>query len=189
MKPLLTPLLKKRRNRLTARFAYGDILDLGCGSGEVLLYLENRGKYVGVDKEHYRIEGLSQRVDTSNAVILNGDLESQRIKDILPEGSYDSVLLVAVIEHLEDPARLLAQIREVIKPHGRLIVTTPSPTAEALHTLLARAGLTHKDAVRQHHRLFGKKDLVLLMASQGFRPYAYKRFEMGLNQLLVCVPY
>ncbi|NPV58115.1 MAG: class I SAM-dependent methyltransferase [Actinobacteria bacterium] len=185
MRPLLTPFLRRRRNKISARYAFGDILDLGCGCGESLAFIKNRGRYLGIDREPYSFEGLPPGTDTSNATFILCDLDNP---DIPINGLFDSVLLVAVMEHLENHAKLLQWVRGVIKPGGNLIITTPPPYAAAVHVLLARIGLTHKDAVSQHHCFFDKEDMSALLSSAGFDIKLYKRFEFGLNQLFVCQP-
>jgi SAM-dependent methyltransferase len=182
VKPLLTPYLKERRNRIAARLAHGDILDLGCGSAEILDYIEKRGIYVGVDNNREIVEGLSSQVNTANASFIFRDLDNGGLD--LPN-AFDTVLLIAVIEHLMTPEHLLEELHDLLKDHGRVVVTTPTPLADRLHGYMSKIGFTHKDAARQHHHLYSRDELVELFSSYGYILFRYKRFELGLNQLFV----
>lgn len=42
-----------------------------------------------------------------------------------PDASFDNVLCMSVLEHLEDPPRAIAEMRRVLKEGGRIIVSTP----------------------------------------------------------------
>ncbi len=182
MRPLLTPYLKGRRNRIAARFAHGDILDLGCGSADILAYIEKHGIYVGVDNNREMMEGLSSEGNTTEASFIFRDLDDGGLN--LPN-AFDTVFLIAVIEHLKAPGRLLEEMHDLLKDNGSVVVTTPTPLADKLHAHMSKIGFTHKDAVRQHHHLYARDELVALFSSHGYILFRYKRFELGLNQLFV----
>lgn len=68
-------------------------------------------------------------------------------------GEFDAVLCTEVLEHVGDPARVLAELRRIIRPGGLLAVTVPfvgalheephdhrRPTSHGLAALLAEAG-------------------------------------------------
>jgi len=43
----------------------------------------------------------------------------------LPDASFDAVLLLQVLEHVPDPARVLAELARVLRPGGRITLTAP----------------------------------------------------------------
>jgi SAM-dependent methyltransferase len=51
-----------------------------------------------------------------------------------PEGKYDVVAMSQVIEHVPDPATLLRECRRVLRPGGRLVLSTPNARSVAHRT-------------------------------------------------------
>jgi SAM-dependent methyltransferase len=99
------------------------ILDAGCGRGEVLLACARRGADVaGADFSPAALE--------ITGTLLNGhgaDLREARLT-ALPwaAGTFDAILSGDVIEHLHpaDGARMLRELRRVLRPGGRLVLHT-----------------------------------------------------------------
>lgn len=101
-----------------------DVLDAGCGRGEVLLACAARGARVaGID---YSDAALAISHETL-AGIHGTDLRSGRVTALpWPDASFDRALLGDVIEHL-DPSEAraaLAELHRVLRPAGRLVVHT-----------------------------------------------------------------
>jgi SAM-dependent methyltransferase len=86
----------------------GVVLDIGCGG-----FLEKYGFATGV-----RYFGLDI---TSRATHIRGDALCLPVRD----STADWVLLVAVLEHVLDPDRVLQETRRVLKPGGRAYVAVP----------------------------------------------------------------
>lgn len=108
-----------------ARRAHADLgsyrlLDVGCGSKPYEpLFAPYAASYVGVDLvENPRAE-------------LRGSVEDLPVES----GSFDVVLCSQVLEHCDDPARAVSELRRVTAPGGRVLASThgvmpyhPSPT-------------------------------------------------------------
>jgi SAM-dependent methyltransferase len=95
------------------------ILELGCGSGNVLAAFAPLGEAVGME-EHpdliaaARAAGLDVRPGS-----LPRDL-------VVPEGWADLVLMLDVLEHLDDDAGALRTAWRALRPGGALLVTVPA---------------------------------------------------------------
>lgn len=109
------------RDQVSLSFLVGTrILDLGCGEGITLEKLFNsfpKAKVWGIDADSENIS-----ICNSNYLpILRGSLYSLPF----PDETFDSCLLLEVIEHLEEPTKALREISRVLCLGGRLIVVYP----------------------------------------------------------------
>jgi 2-polyprenyl-3-methyl-5-hydroxy-6-metoxy-1,4-benzoquinol methylase len=97
----------------------GRLLDIGCGGGVFMERMRSLGWEVeGVDVD-------AAAVDNARSKGLNihlGDLQECQF----PDGSFDVVTMSHLIEHVEDPQRLLRECHRILKPSGRLVAVTPN---------------------------------------------------------------
>ena len=95
----------------------GSLLDFGCGAGTFLRCARERGwEVVGVEGSvpaatHSRSTGL--------------DVREGVIEDLKLSGRFDVVTAFQTIEHFADPLAFLSNIRNLLKPGGLLVLTTP----------------------------------------------------------------
>ncbi len=100
------------------------------------------------------------------------NMEAERFP--YPDGSFDCVLFCEIIEHLlMDPVRVLLEIRRVLRPDGRLVLTTPN--VNRLENVLRMvAGVNIYDPYSgfgpygRHNREYNKHELHLLLGYLGF---------------------
>ncbi len=98
------------------------VLDIGCGAGEFISELKKRGcEAWGVDFDVKAIQIAKQRFGLKNIYALSFKEFFQR-KD-LPK--FDIVTFFEVIEHLADPEGFIESVRELLKPQGKIILSTP----------------------------------------------------------------
>jgi SAM-dependent methyltransferase len=95
------------------------IVDIGCGTGEMLDMLREFGPVTGLDSSPIAVGYCRGRF--GDAV----DVRLGRIPDDLPSGA-GLVTAFDVVEHLEDDAGALAAIRVSLAPGGRFICTVPA---------------------------------------------------------------
>lgn len=126
-----------------SRHLSGRVLDVGCGIGDFLHYHKNAvGLDINPHTVHYCLEqGL-------NAHLLEGE------RYPLEDGSFDSVVLDNVLEHLEDPVPTLAEIRRILCAVGRLLVGVP--------------GRKGYEADSDHKHFYDAPGLVLTLETAGF---------------------
>jgi SAM-dependent methyltransferase len=102
------------------------ILDAGCGSGPLSAALRDRGAIVtGFDASAGMIEQARRRLGA------DADLRVAELGGPLPyaDGAFDDVIASLVLHYLEDWGPALAELRRVLKPGGRLIVSVDHPFA------------------------------------------------------------
>ena len=179
--PLLTEYVRRRRYAAIQPFIQGAVLDIGCGIAVTALSLEAAHRYVGVDVNAALVVDMRRRFPQYEFHCCDVDREP------LPVGDqrFNTVLLVAVLEHLTNPGWVLEQVADCLHPAGRLVITTPTPLGLRLHRWGARLGLFHPHAAEEHQRAYERRALETLLAAHGFRVVLYRRFELGANQLVV----
>jgi 2-polyprenyl-3-methyl-5-hydroxy-6-metoxy-1,4-benzoquinol methylase len=97
------------------------VLDVGCGWGQALLHFANQGmKCCGFDPAPEAVE----YVRSKGVECVVAGMDSM---DVFGGRKFDVVTLLNVLEHLADPARVMAEIRAtVLKPGGVLVVEVPN---------------------------------------------------------------
>jgi len=114
---------KRRWDFLLAHVAPGDaVLDLGCGEGAFTAALAEAGaRPVGVDVAEAALRRARERHPELDfrAAAPGGSLP-------LEDGTVDVVWASEVLAFVPDTARVLGEVRRVLRPEGRLLVTTPS---------------------------------------------------------------
>src|SRR4051812_16450113 len=96
-----------------------EILDLGCGSGEMLELLSSYGTVSGVDVNPHAVEWARRRG--------LGDVREASAEDLPHDDRrFDLVTCLDVLEHLDDDAAGLPEIARVPRSAGLLLVTVPA---------------------------------------------------------------
>ncbi|MEU6791042.1 class I SAM-dependent methyltransferase [Nonomuraea wenchangensis] len=100
------------------------VLDAGCGAGPLFAALRERGAVVtGVDASAGMLELARRRLGADadlRVVDLAGPLP-------FPDDTFDDVIASLVLHYLEDWGPTLTEIRRVLKPGGRLLVSVDHP--------------------------------------------------------------
>ena len=129
------------------------VLEIGCFNGFFLDELKQRGADVhGFDVNRAAITvggelfGLSGRLDTS-------------LDRLAAQGPFDDILCIDVLEHLDQPNAFLQELRDLLKPTGRVVVA--GPTVER--------GFHDKSDFPPHHKWwFSRPGLRSLLQHSGF---------------------
>jgi SAM-dependent methyltransferase len=107
----------------------------------------------------------------------------------LPDASLDVVLLMSVLEHVDNPAGLLSELRRLTAPGGRCLVNVPSWRGKKYLELSAfKLGLSPVFEMDDHKMYYDVRDLWPMLVRAGFRPSGIQcfRHKFGLNTLAVC---
>jgi SAM-dependent methyltransferase len=110
--------------RLAGDVAGHRILDAGCGSGPLSAALRDRGATVtGFDVSAAMVELARTRLGEDADVIVHD------LADPLPyvDAAFDDVVASLVVHYLEDWTGPFAELHRVLKPGGRLILSTHHP--------------------------------------------------------------
>lgn len=170
-----------------------DILDIGCGDGSLTEPLKKDNRVWGVDLNFGNI-----RVD-----LQTGNLPFN-------DKSFGVVIASEIIEHIWDNRRLLKEIRRVLVPQGKLIISTPNLASLGRRFLLLRGqnpfveNFLYPDEAG-HVKHYTIKDFSYLLTSCGYSiskilsdvvmlPWGFfsislaRRFpSLGRSMVFVCV--
>jgi ubiquinone/menaquinone biosynthesis C-methylase UbiE len=151
-----------RRRFALANVAPGDrMLDLGCGAGELAADLAHAGRRViAVDVAQAALERARSRHPELDLrlIALDGPLP-------FADGDFDAVWSSEVIEHVADTARWLSEVRRVLVPGGRVLLTTPS---HGRLRLLAGGIERYSEPLGDHLHLYTARSLRTLLRDFGF---------------------
>lgn len=176
----LGDLLSRWRSRKALPWVGKRVLDLGCGKGTILRYLEPGVRYTGVDRDAQNILMLRELYPQHEFYVadLDGGLPPLR-------PGYDTVLLLAVIEHLRDPQTLLLRCNGLLRAGARVVITVPTRWGEMVHRLMGKLGLVNPEAKTAHLNVLDRTSLRRLVKEVGGVPREHRRFQLGCNRLFV----
>ena len=93
----------------------------------------------------------------------------------LPDATFDLVLCAETIEHVQDVQLLLSEARRVLRPGGRLVLTTPAHGRLTALDALVRGFERRFDPLSQHLRFFTRRSLGRLLDEMGFEVESLRR--------------
>ena len=164
--------LNERRHRAHAKLleAVGTgnrVLDVGCSSGYLARPLSERGNTIfGLELDPVAAHAAEEFCE----LVLVGDVETMDLP--LEPGSFDVVLGGDVIEHLRDPAATLARLRPLLRPGGRVVLSTPNVANWAIRLSLLSGRWRYTDRGildRSHTHLFTRATLAETLERAGYR--------------------
>jgi SAM-dependent methyltransferase len=103
------------------------------------------------------------------------------------DGEFDVVIFAEIIEHLlNDPCKVLREIKRVLKPVGTLIVTTPNVARlENIARLISGENIydpySGYGPYGRHNREYNRHDLVRLLQHEGFDPEGHFTADVHAN--------
>lgn len=99
------------------------VLEVGCSTGYMSQLMKECNCVVtGIEVDAEAARCAANYCDAVHVLDLNSPEWITRFS----ENRFEAVLLGDVLEHLVDPARVLAQIREVLAPNGSLVISLPN---------------------------------------------------------------
>jgi SAM-dependent methyltransferase len=184
---LLEGFLARRRagraNRLIpTELRPGRILDVGCGLYPLFLsrctFAEKFGIDQVVEETHPDDPALK------DITLVKFDVE-QDGRFPFDDGFFDVVTALAVFEHMEQRrlVPLLAEVRRVLRPGGRLVMTTPAAWTGGILTLMAKLRLVSAVEIEEHEGAYSRAAIHTTLRDAGFRPDKIRSgyFELLMN--------
>jgi O-antigen biosynthesis protein len=141
------------------------VLDVGCGGGDLGFALQGK---------QCALTGLDLKLDRINANReLYQSLEERNIeKQGLSDEKYDVIVFSDVLEHLNDPEKVLERSRESLQPGGMILVSLPNVAYLDNRLGLLKGNWNYTDdgiLDRTHLKFFTLSTAEKLLVSAGFR--------------------
>lgn len=154
-------------NELMTDFPVGAgdrVIDVGCGDGGALRFCAEKGAYVILaDLDTERVS----RAESWIAAQAEGRLE-KHVTDAnplpLPDASVNRVICMEMLEHVDDPATVMAELVRVGEPGARYLITVPDTMQEKLQQHLAPRSYFEKP---NHIRIFERAEFAALVETAG----------------------
>ena len=159
---LEAPHFKLRRRFLLEEVQAGErALDLGCGTGEFTAMLAQAGAdVVGAEVAQAAIDRARRAHPELRFILVP-------VEGPLPfdDGAFELVWASEVIEHIADTARWLSEVRRVLRPGGRFLLTTPHHRRLAI---LLRGLEPYAHPLSDHLHLYTRTSLAQTLAEFAF---------------------
>lgn len=147
------------------------ILEIGCGTGGNLAALAELGELSAMESDAEACEWAS---GLGICPVLPGALPEAVP---YPDGQFDLVCLLDVIEHIEEEQAALQRVQRLLKPGGRVLITAPA----------YRWLWSEHDVVHHHFRRYRASELAEKMGGSGLRVLRSGYFNTLLFPLVLMV--
>ncbi len=137
-----------------------EVLEAGCGIGNLTEMMLDRKRLVAVDFEDFYIERLQQAYGhLANFSVRKTDLLDPRQIETATEGQpFDTIISLNVVEHIEDDISALKNMYDGLKPGGRAIILVPNDPSN----------FTDVDETLGHYRRYTRQILSNALEEAGF---------------------
>lgn len=159
----------------------GKILDVGCHGGtftQVVLKRIGTKQIYGVDISHSAIEYIQKRIPYGHFQVASAEQ--------LPfkTGTFDAVFCLEVLEHVDNPVRVVSEIRRVLKKGGYGVVLVPSES-KLFKTIWFLWTLYYPVWRHAHVQNFSGNKLDEVISEIGLKIIKSKIFNLGMLKLVV----
>ncbi|MGQ0849711.1 MAG: glycosyltransferase [Actinomycetota bacterium] len=130
------------------------VLEAGAGTGNLTRHLLGKPRLVALDIDPFYVQAIDRRWGhLENVEVMEGDLQDPGLFEKLGPASFDSVLCVNVLEHLDLPDRALEGFEKILRASGRALLLVPA------HQWL----FSEVDRAIGHRRRFERSELTTLI--------------------------
>jgi 2-polyprenyl-3-methyl-5-hydroxy-6-metoxy-1,4-benzoquinol methylase len=142
--------------------SHASIIDFGSGQGDLLKFIASQFKIkqlLGLELTEIGVE-ISKKKLPSALFIQKNLLEDSTVELNSLANYAEYGLCLEVLEHLDDPAQLLRNVRYYLKPNAKLIITVPGGKMAAFEKHIG------------HRTHYTKKKLSALLQSAGYNTFS-----------------
>jgi len=157
--------------RKTFELAQGpNVLDVACGNGSLTKFMtEHYPSVVGVD-------GSKKKIELARKNAPDAKLYVSMFEDFNIDVTFDSIIMITVLEHVDNPVIFLRKAKELLKPDGEVVIFVPN--ALGLHRRIGKAmglikshyELSENEIAIGHKRFYDKESLLNDIVASGLKP-------------------
>lgn len=150
--------------RIEAEIGRGTLLDVGAGPGFLLTVARERGWDVcGLDLNPWAADHARREFGV--------EVRTQTLEEAAFEpAQFDAITMMDLLEHVADPASLLAKAASILREDGVLVILTPDAGSPVSRLLGSRWPEVQR--VPEHLVLFSVEGLSQLLEDHGFETFA-----------------
>ena len=120
----------------------GNLLELGCF----------KGNFTKILSKHFNditcVEASIDAMNEAKKIVPDAKYINDIFEDVNLDEKYDNIVLTHVLEHLDDPVRVLKRINdEWLSENGRFFLVTPNAMAPSRQIAVKMGLITHNSAV------------------------------------------
>ncbi|MCS6131031.1 class I SAM-dependent methyltransferase [Clostridium botulinum] len=143
-------------------FTDGQILDIGCGSGEFLSYMGDNGfGIVGIEPSIIAYEKAKER----GLEVYNCDLFSFLEVD----KKFDIINMTNVLEHIPEPVKVIAECKKLLNKNGIIRIKVPNEFSQLQLEAIEKFNKEeYWVAIPDHVNYFNFESLTNLLTNEGF---------------------
>jgi SAM-dependent methyltransferase len=161
-----------------------EVLEVGCGFHAPLLVslLPRVRRAVGIDAH------ISEDLKREPKLQFHEGTLDEALPHMAGQ-TFDVILMISVLEHLEEPRKALETLYAMLKPGGTLVVNVPTWNGKvALELSAFRFKLSTPESIDDHKTYYDKRDLWPLLVAAGFKPsqISMRYHKFSLNLFAVC---
>ena len=171
MKDKVGKMLQNKRIKEVLPFVEGYLLDMCCGTNE--LVKNYQGKGIGVDVQQW------------------GNVDKV-VEDVakLPfdNNTFDTVTIIASLNYIPNRLETLVDTKRVLKDSGRLIITMIPPKISKIWHKARKSWVEdYSELLMNEGQTYGltEDDLIKLLLEAGFKIELKKKFMLGINNLTI----
>jgi ubiquinone/menaquinone biosynthesis C-methylase UbiE len=146
------------------------ILDIGCGTGETITFLNDilsNPEIIGVDNSLLALNFVKAR--------RHQGVHCDAVNLPFISSSFDYILLLDIIEHIEKDSDVLEESKRVIKKKGKILITVPAlPFLFSIH-----------DSAQNHYRRYSRKQIRKLAEENNLKIIKLSYFNFCLSPLII----
>ena len=163
---------KFRQKRIERFILKGRILDIGCGRGEFLSLMKERGwEAIGLE--------LNEETAWNARKVFGLEIRTGSLMDAQFEDNFfDVITLWHVLEHLPDPVQTIEECRRILKPGGLFVIAFPH--FDSLQARISGKYWFHLD-LPYHLFHFTDKNLESFLRKFSLRVMKAKQFSFEFN--------